>query len=155
MTVSLSTSRNNKRYKTLFAQNYKNYGFKNKLFGQIGEEIGIGLEAAVIGDKYRDLLSTYKTKNALFNRSGNGSVNLKYLDIFDEVLGGDIEIDHPGRLKHEEHCHLIFNTLLDEEDGLIAEVPKILKKKKESKMTEKNLNIKVLELQVKTLNKLI
>ena len=53
------------RYKALFAQNDKNCGAKNILFGQIGEEMGIGLEAAVIGDKYRDLFSTYKTKKAL------------------------------------------------------------------------------------------
>ena len=43
---------------------------------------------------------------------------------------------------------------LDEEDGFIAEVPKIMKKK-ESKMSEKELNMKVLELQAKALNKLI
>ena len=86
MTVSLITLRNNKRYEALFAKNDKNCGAKNRLFGQIG----IGLEAAVIGDKYRDLLSTYNTKNALSNRSGNGSVNWKYLDIFDKSLGGDM-----------------------------------------------------------------
>ena len=48
----------------------------------------------------------------------------------------------------------ILNDLLDEEDGFIVEVPKIMKKK-ESKMSEKDLNMKVLELQAKALNKLI
>ena len=154
LTVSLITLRNNERYKALFAQTDKNCGAKNRLFGRIGEEMGIGLEAAVIGDKYRDLLSTYKTKKALSNRSGNGSVNWKYLDIFDEALGGDIEIDHPGKVEAGGALPPIHNDLLDEEDGFIAGVPKILKKK-ESKMSEKDLNMKVLELQAKALNKLI
>ena len=37
MTVSLITLRNNERYKVLFAQNDKNCGAKNRLFGQIGK----------------------------------------------------------------------------------------------------------------------
>ena len=49
----------------------------------------------------------------------------------------------------------ILNDFLDEEDGFIGEVPKIMKKKKESKMSEKDLNMKVWELQAKALNKLI
>ena len=117
--------------------------------------MGIGLEAAVIGDKYRDLLSTYKTKKAMSNRSGNGSVNWKYLDVFDEALGGDIEIDHPGKVETGGALSPILNDPLDEEDGFIAEVPKIMKKKKEYKISEKDLNMKVLELQEKALNKLI
>ena len=112
MTVSLITLRNNERYKALFAQNDKNCGAKNRLFGQIGEEMGIGLEAAVIGDKYRDLLSTYKTKKALSNRSANGSVNRKYLDIFDKVLGGDVEIYHPEKVEAGGALPPILNDLL-------------------------------------------
>ena len=139
----------------LFAQNDKNCDAKNRLFGQIGGEMGIGLEAAMIGDKYRDLLSTYKTKKALSNRSGNGSVNWKYLDIFDEALGGDIEIDHPGKVEVGGARPSILNDLLDEEDGFIAEIPKILRKKKESKISEKDLDINLLELQANALNKLI
>ena len=99
----------------------------------------------MIGDKYRDLLSTYKTKKALSNRSGNGSVNWKYLNVFDEALGGGIEIDRPGKVEAGGALPPILNDFLDEEDGFIAEVPKIMKKKKESKMSEKDLNMKVLE----------
>lgn len=48
MTVYIITLGNNARYKVLFAQHNKNCGDKNRFFGQVNEEIRVGLEAAVI-----------------------------------------------------------------------------------------------------------
>ena len=67
-----------------------NWGTKNRILDQIYEEIVIEIQETMIGYNYKDLLSAYKAKKVFFDRSGNGSVNRKYLDIFDKVIGKDI-----------------------------------------------------------------
>ena len=98
------------QYVTRFDDCGTNNRDRNKLWEELGAELGFDLRANIISKKYRYLYSTYNTKKAIENRSGEGSVKWQYLKVFDSYTGGNIEENSPGNI---EIGGCLPHTLLD------------------------------------------
>ena len=82
----------------------------------LGQELGVKQYHTAISSKYRDLHSILMTKLKMGKRSGSGSVNWKYMKIFEKYLGNDIEQDPPGKLESGEGLPPEFIDLIDNSD---------------------------------------
>ena len=147
----------NTRFRAIFLLNEKNCSKKTKLWGQIGTILGVEHSSEKIGHKYRDLLSKFNTKKSIENRSGEGSVKWKYMDIFERHLGKDWCLDQPNKLEVGGVLPPDLIDLLDEEETLNDSgnkgVNEILVTKREKVVTKREEERKMNELQMKELDK--
>ena len=88
----------------------------------MGQKLGVKQDPTTISSKYRDLHSIFMTKLKMEERSGSGSVNWKYMKIFEQYLGKDIEQDPPGKLESEGGLlYELINLIDDGDEGVNME----------------------------------
>ena len=96
----------NTTYKDRLDASVNNSKKRRNVWYDLGQDLGIKQDPTAISSKYRDLYSIFMTKLKMEERSGSGSVNWKYMKIFEHYLGKEIEQDPPGKLESGGGYHL-------------------------------------------------